>query len=69
MIHGNNRPFSHNVTMGKHEVHQKNKTSRAVAGVAVHYKIQAGDTLRSISPVGNRCHFVLLDKHEKLSNS
>jgi len=23
MIHGNNRPFSHNVTMGKHEVHQK----------------------------------------------
>jgi len=30
--------------------------------VAIHY--MAGDTLRSVSPAGNRCHFVLLDKDE-----
>ena len=24
----------------------------------------AGNTLRSVSPAGNRCHFVLLDKDE-----
>ena len=25
-------------------------------------RLPAGDTLRSVSPAGNRCHFVLLDK-------
>jgi len=27
--------------------------------------LPAGDTLRSVSPAGNRCHFVLLDKDER----
>jgi len=26
--------------------------------------LPAGDTLRSVSPAGNRCHFVLLDNDE-----
>jgi len=27
-------------------------------------RLSAGDTLRSVSLAGNRCHFVLLDKDE-----
>jgi len=27
-------------------------------------RLPAGDILRSVSPAGNRCHFVLLDKDE-----
>jgi len=27
-------------------------------------RLAAGDTLRSVSPAANRCHFVLLDKDE-----
>ena len=27
-------------------------------------RLPAGDTLRSVSPPGNRCHFVLVDKDE-----
>ena len=29
-----------------------------------HQVLQAGDTLRNVSPAGNRCHFVLLDEDE-----